>query len=474
MKRIFFFIAVLFLLTDGSFARERPNILVFLCDDLGYGDLGCYGHPVIQTPNLDRLAEEGIRFTDFYSTAPVCSASRAGLLTGRTPSRVGVFDWIPAGHDMHLLKSETTFAELLKKNGYDTALTGKWHCNGKFNSPAQPQPNDFGFDHWFSTQNNAAPSHENPVNFVRNGKEAGKIEGFSCQIVVDEAIDWLSKRKDASRPFCLLITFHEPHEPIASPKDMLGKYKEKEALKPGEAEYYANVENMDHAVGRLVEFLKRANQWNDTLTFFTSDNGPETLDRYKGAERSHGSPGELRGMKLWMYEGGYRVPGIAVWPGKIKPKQVSMTPVGAIDFLPTFCAVSKTESPPDRVLDGTDLSSFLRGGEIRRKKPMFWYYINALGQPRVSMRDGDWKLVATLRGNPRPPKGRGTAHSAEWFATLKTAELERFELYDLSDDFREKTDLAEKRSEKLAKLKTKLESLFREVQHDAPLWGRNP
>lgn len=168
---------------------DRPNILVFLCDDLGYGNLGCYGHLTIRTPNLDRLAAEGIRFTDFYSTAPVCSASRAGLLTGRTPSRIGVFDWIPNNHEIHLPRHEQTFAELLKTADYDTTLVGKWHCNGKFNSPDQPQPGNHGFDHWFSTQNNAAPSHKNPVNFTRNGVKIGKIEGFSCQIIVDEASD---------------------------------------------------------------------------------------------------------------------------------------------------------------------------------------------------------------------------------------------------------------------------------------------
>ena len=476
MKRISYFLIVFLALSvfETIFAEERPNILVFLCDDLGYGDLGCYGNPIIQTPNLDHLAGEGIRFTDFYSTAPVCSASRAGLLTGRTPSRVGVFDWIPNNHQMHLLKTETTFATLLKKNGYDTALIGKWHCNGKFNSPDQPQPSDHGFDYWFSTQNNASPSHENPGNFVRNGVKAGKIEGFSCQIVVDEAINWLAKRSDAEQPFCLLVTFHEPHEPIASPKELVEKYRSQGATKPGEAVYYANVENMDAAVGRLVAELKRKGLWDNTLTFFTSDNGPETLDRYQGAERSHGTPGELRGMKLWIYEGGYRVPGIAVWPGKIRPNQVSKTPIGAIDFLPTFCAISETAMPTDRVYDGTNLLPFFQGGEIRRAKPLFWCYINAIGDPRVSLRDGDWKLVATIKESVRPLHGSGNTHDPEWFAQLKTAKLDRFELYNLVDDHRELTDLTESQPEKLAELKMKMESLFQEMQHDAPLWNQNP
>lgn len=158
-------------------ADDRPNIVVIICDDLGYGDLACYGHPHIRTPHLDRMAAEGVRFTDFYSTAPVCSASRVGLLTGRSPNRAGVYDWIPPGNQtkpdareqVHMRRDETTIAQLLKQAGYATAMSGKWHCNSEFNSDLQPQPGDAGFDHWFATHNNAAPSRENPINFVRNG-----------------------------------------------------------------------------------------------------------------------------------------------------------------------------------------------------------------------------------------------------------------------------------------------------------------
>ena len=442
--------------------------MIFLCDDLGYGDLACYGNKTIQSPNLDRLAAEGIRFTDFYATAPVCSASRAGLLTGRTPSRIGVFDWIPSNHGMHLLKSEMTFATVLQQAGYDTAQSGKWHCNGKFNSSEQPQPGEQGFDHWFATQNNAAPSHRNPTNFVRNGVAVGELEGFSCQLVVDEAMNWLDNRTDKNRPFCLFITFHEPHEPIASPPELVEKYRAAGAVKPGEAEYYANVENMDAAVGRMVDYLKKSGQWKNTLTLFSSDNGPETLRRYQGAERSHGSPGDLRGMKLWMYEGGFRVAGIITWPDKIKAGQVSNVPIGAIDCFPTFCAVANVTMPTDKVYDGTNLLPFFHDGKLDRTKPMFWYYINALGEPRVALRDGDWKLVATLAGNPRP--GALGAHSAEWFAKLKTANLDRFELYNLVADHQEKRDRSADEPDKLADLKRKMEPLFREVQKDAPLW----
>ena len=458
----------LLILCGTLYAAERPNIVVFLCDDLGYGDLACYGNPTIQTPNLDRLAAAGIRFTDFYSPAPVCSSSRAGLLTGRIPTRIGVYDWIPANHTMHLLKTETTFATVLKNAGYDTAMFGKWHCNGRLVETDQPQPSDHGFDHWFATQNNAAPSHENPNNFVRNGVRVGSLEGYSCHLLVDEAMNWLNGRPATDRPFVLFVAFHEPHEPVASPPALVEKYKALGATTPGEAEYYANVENMDAAVGRLIEYLKQNHLWENTLTLFTSDNGPETLNRYVGAERSHGTPGELRAMKLWMYEGGYRVPGIAVFPQTITPGQVSRVPVGAIDFFQTFCAVAEIELPGDRVHDGTSLLPLFQGEHLQRSKPLFWYYINALGQPRVSMRDGDWKLLATLRGNPRPPQGMG-AHSADWFAHIKTASLDRFELYNLANDHREQTNLADKELEWLEEMKQKMQSLFDEVRQDAPL-----
>ncbi|MBT5813000.1 MAG: sulfatase-like hydrolase/transferase, partial [Opitutales bacterium] len=219
-------LALLYLSLSASLAAadQRPNIVVIICDDLGYGDLASYGHPHIQTPNLDRMATEGVRFTDFYSTAPVCSASRVGLMTGRSPNRAGVYDWIPPGNQprpdardqVHMRTEEITIPKLLKQAGYATALSGKWHCNSQFNSDLQPQPGDAGFDHWFATHNNAAPSHRNPQNFVRNGNPVGPLEGYSCQIVTTEAIQWVENQTKTAptQPFFLYLAFHEPHEPI--------------------------------------------------------------------------------------------------------------------------------------------------------------------------------------------------------------------------------------------------------------------
>ncbi|MEM9018453.1 MAG: sulfatase-like hydrolase/transferase, partial [Verrucomicrobiota bacterium] len=204
----------------------RPNFVVVLCDDLGWGDLENYGHPTIKTPRLMQMAAEGIVFSDFYSAAPVCSPSRVGLLTGRNPNRAGVYDWIPSASPdeplkssrslVELRESEFTIAKMLKSVGYATVMSGKWHCNAMFNSEKQAQPGDHGFDHWFATQNNAAPSHENPKNFVRNGEEVGLIEGYSCEIVADEFIDWLGSHHESGSdaPFFAYIAYHEPHEPV--------------------------------------------------------------------------------------------------------------------------------------------------------------------------------------------------------------------------------------------------------------------
>lgn len=451
-------------------SEARPNFLVILCDDLGYGDLGCFGHPHIKTPHLDKLAEAGIRLTDCYSSAPVCSPSRVGILTGRTPNRTGVYDWIPAGHAAHLKSNETTIATLLNDAGYATAHSGKWHCNGKFNSPEQPQPGDHGFEHWFATQNNASPSHANPRNFVRNGKDVGPLEGFACQIVADEAIGWLNKRK-ADQPFYLHVCFHEPHEPVASPKEMVDAYKDV-AENEHQAQYFANVANMDRAVGRLIETLDTLKLSENTLVYFTSDNGPETLNRYRGARRSYGSPGPLRGMKLHIYEGGIRVPGILRWTGRIQPGQTSSEPVCGLDVLPTFCELAGIQVPADRAIDGSSITKLFTGSLIKRSTPLFWHYYRAISPPRVAMRDGDWKIVAHWDGpfmiEARNSVGRNV--NPKSVAVVKSAKLVKFELYNLKNDIAEKNDVSGEHPDVLARMKSAVVKKYSEVQQESPEW----
>ena len=422
-------------------SKNKPNMVIVLCDDLGYGDLSCYGHPHIKTPNLDRLADEGIKLTDCYAAAPVCSPARAGMLTGRTPYRCGVYDWIPANSPMHLKEQELTVAKLLKSSGYATCHTGKWHCNGKFNSPEQPQPSDHGFEHWFSTQNNAGPTHFNPKNFVRNGQPAGQLQGYSSALIVQEAIDWLKTKWDRSKPFCLFVWFHAPHEPIATGPEFMKMYEGKK-----EAIYYGNVTQMDYEFGRLVKTLDEMELRDKTFVMFTSDNGPETLNRYRGSHRSFGSPGPLRGMKLHIYEGGIRVPGIIRWPGKTKPASVCNEPVNGTDILPSLCEMAGVEVPADRPIDGASFLSIFSGRKLKRKVPLYWRYDRALSKPfTVAMRQGDWKIIADN-------------------------DLTRFELYNLRKDIAEKHNLAASQPRRLAAMKKTLAKLHTEIDSEGPKW----
>jgi arylsulfatase A len=444
---------------------KRPNIVIILCDDLGYGDVGCYGHPTIRTPNLDNLAQQGMRFTQCYAAAPVCSPSRAGILTGRIPSRSGIYSWIAEGNPMHLQRGEITLAALLKGVGYRTAQIGKWHLNGFFNSKQQTQPGDHGFDHWFSTQNNAIPSHQDPKNFVRNGKAAGPLEGFSCQLVADEAIAWLKGGRDSPKPFFLHVCFHEPHEPVASPADLVASYAK--VKNDDQAHYFANVTNMDLAVGRLLAALKEIGQADNTIVFFTSDNGPETLNRYKGARRSYGAVGVLRGRKLWLYEGGIRVPGILYWPGKTRPGQTSDEALWSLDLLPTFCRAVGAKTPTDRPIDGSDFLPALAGKKIERKTPLFWHYYRSLGEPRVALRDGDWVILA--RCDPSVKGAGGTLVKGD-MEVIKKAKLSGFELYDLRDDLSQTKDLAAEEPQRLQHMSDRLGTLYREVIAEGPTW----
>jgi arylsulfatase A len=442
-------------------ARSRPpNFVIALCDDMGYGDLSCYGHPVIKTPHLDRFARQGIRFTDCYAAAPVCSPSRAGLLTGRVPDRAGIYDWIPANSPMHLRRGEITISRLLQQAGYATCHSGKWHLNGMFNDPAQPQPSDHGFGHWFSTQNNASPSHLDPVNFVRNGRETGPLKGHSSKLIVDEAIEWLGT-VDRDRPYFLFVCFHSPHEPVATDDDFIRPYSSDPER--NRAIYYGNVAQTDHEFGRLMQALDRRGDVDNTFVMFTSDNGPETLKRYPGAIRSYGSPGPLRSMKLSLYEGGCRVPGMIRFPRRVKPGQTSATPVCSVDLLPTLCRLAGV-ALPERKLDGADITSVLDGKPFRRPRPLHWHYSNAIDAPRASLRDGDWKILGIPSKPPDRVAGGGLPSPGDYT-------LDRFELYNLRADPGETTGLAAKEPARFAAMKKALLAAHEDVKADRIVWS---
>ena len=447
----------------GTASARPPSVLLILCDDLGYGDLACFGNETIRTPNLDRLAAQGARLTACYAAAPVCSPSRAGILTGRTPDRCGVYDWIPDGHPMHLPAGEVTIASILRDAGYATAHVGKWHLNGRIGDPSQPQPADHGFDHWFSTQNNAVPSHRDPTNFVRNGEPVGPLEGFSCQIVADETIRWLTdhEARAPDQPFFAFVCFHEPHEPIDSPDDLVAAYPD--ATRRGEALYFANVTNMDAAVGRLMTALDDLGLADDTLVWFTSDNGPETLNRYRGAWRSHGSPGQLRGMKLHLHEGGIRVPGILRLPGRIEPGAVIDEPISGVDVLPTLAELAGAPVPGDRPIDGASALPALDGRAIDRRVPLHWHYARALGGPRAAIRVAGWVYLA--RTDADLPSGRLTPAMVD---ALRAARLTEGELYDLDADLSQNHDLVRTHADQAALMRTMLEQITADVHAESP------
>ncbi len=459
-------IAVFFVLAPPAAAADRPNFVVMVADDLGWGDLGSYGHPEIRTPNLDRLADEGLRFTDAYAAAPVCSPARTGLMTGRIPSRVGIYDWIPPGSDVHLPLEETTVAELLRDAGYQTVYLGKWHLNGGLGTE-QPQPDDHGFDHWLATAGFAMPTHLDPFNFVRNGVELGPLEGYACQLLTDEAVGWLAGSRNQDRPFLMVIGYHEPHEAIASPPELTASYPATQNR--DEAEYFANVTNLDLAVGRVTAALEELGLADDTVVLFTSDNGPEMVNRHPQAQRSYGSAGGLRGHKLQLWEGGIRVPLIVRWPGNISPGSVSTTPVSGIDLLPTLAELARVPIPTRLVIDGASFVPALSGGAMPRSTPLFWHDYKAWGGPRVVLREGRFKLSGWWDGPEILRTDSATMRPGD-LELIRTAKLVRFALFDLETDPGERHDAADTNPEVFERMKAEMLRLYGEIQADVHPW----
>ncbi|QDT16248.1 sulfatase family protein [Alienimonas californiensis] len=446
-------------------SRERPNVVILLADDLGYRDVGCYDGPV-RTPAIDSLAAGGARFTDFHSGCAVCSPSRATLLTGRHHIRTGVYSWIADGSQRsHLLRREVTLAEVLRTHGYATAHAGKWHLGlptfggGKGGGEAgaeKPTPAEHGFDYWFATANNAEPSHEDPTNFVRNGTPVGRLEGYSCDLVVDEAVGWLDGRRgdrDADAPFFLNVWFHEPHAPLAAPAELVREYGE-----PGDrgALYSATIDNTDRAIARLLARLAEIDDPGHTLVLYASDNGSYRADR----------TGVLRGTKGTNWEGGLRVPGIFHWPGVIPAGTVVDEPAGLVDVLPTVCGLLGVDPPADVHLDGADLTPLLTGRPdgISRPQPLFWHLQKA--RPIVALRDGRYSLVA----DPDYELSRDNMFREAWIPAIRSGGYTNYRLYDLETDPSQSVDLAAERPEVLERLKADLLQINAGVMADGVDW----
>jgi len=488
-------------------AAKRPNIVVLLADDLGWKDIGCYGGPV-KTPTLDRLAAHGVRFTDFYAGAAVCAPSRAVLLTGRHHARTGMYSNVifNSFQKPHLLEREVTLPEVLKRHGYATAHFGKWHLGMPTHEVKKPTPAEHGFAYWFGMNSGARPSHKDPVNFLRNGKPVGPLDGYSCQILVDEAISWLDEKHDPDTPFFLNLWFHEPHDPIAAPESIVSQYG---ALNDQAAVYSATIDNTDRAIARLLAKLNEVDSLENTLVFYTSDNGSYREDRN----------GNLRGRKASNFEGGIRVPGIFYWPGTIKDGHVEHEPAGVVDLLPTICGLLGIDKPEGVHLDGSDISPLLTGhnSEFARHQPLYWHLPS--GNPSLAMRDGNYSMVAyrdyefprdraaiaevekeieaVLRKANSPELVpwvertdyfykvfknkdaerlrskfmRLNVFQESWIPILKSGSYKRFQLFDLAADPSQKVDVAKQYPEVFARLKRQLLEVNASVMAEAPDWG---
>ena len=426
-------VAVL-LLVSGSIPRKvtiaaprQPNIVFIYADDMGYGDLGCYGAKAIRTPNLDRMAAEGLRLTNFYSVSPVCTPSRAALLTGRYAARMGIENMRLANvlfpnDSTGLSPEETTVARALKARGYLTAAIGKWHLGHK----APHRPIDTGFDYYFGIPYS---NDMNPSILMRDGEviEQPVNQDTLTKRYTEEAISFIEKSKD--KPFFLYLPHNMPHIPLHASEKFRGK--------SAGGLYGDVVEELDWGVGEVLKTLKRLGLDRDTIVFFSSDNGPW----YQG------SPGPLRGRKGWTYEGGIREPGIVRWPGQIKAGSVSDEPAATIDFFPTALALAGEKNPASATklpLDGHNVLPFLLGQEKKTPDNLYLFFD---GQYLQTARAGRWKIHVARWNIPRY-----TAASAQ----QKNIRLGRPELYEMTVDAGESYDQAADHQEVVKELKARL------------------
>ena len=403
---------------------EAPNILFIYADDLGYGDLSHTGHPVITTPNIDALARDGITLTNYYAPSALCSPSRAGVLTGRAPYRTGIKSWIPEDSGIFLRDEEITLAELLKAEGYATALIGKWHLNSSLGSKDEPQPTDQGFDYFYGHNAFQTPTNRNPNNVYRGRELLPPQQGYTAQLYVDEAIDWLERRA-GDQPFFLFLGMAEPHTPIENPPEYNARYAQftrgeivpipsglpqipvDKLVARGPGEYYANISYMDAQLGRLLEWLDEEQLADNTIVIFTSDNGPVTSDWLAWYEtNAYGSTGGYRGRKHYLFEGGIKVPAVIRYPTVVNPASESDELVVGTDLFTTLARLAGASIPDDRPIDGIDISAALTGSELP-ERTILWA-LDSVSDREFVVRRGNWKLFVDRDGQPRELYHLGT------------------------------------------------------------------
>jgi len=445
--------------------RGRPNFVFFLIDDLGWADVGCFGSSFYETPNIDRLAAQGMKFTDAYAACPVCSPTRASIMAGKYPARVGITQWIggsnsPTAYEHQMALEEVTIAEALREAGYATAFVGKWHLGSK-----DYYPQHQGFDiNIGGDSSGAPPSYFYPYkrgNRALNELPPGGEEGeYLTDRLTDESLKWLEANK--GKPFLLYLSHYAVHTPVQSKKELTDKYKAKaeklpEADGPKLAPVYGNfktkmvqdnpafagmVQSVDESVGRVMAKLEGMGVADNTVVIFMSDNGGlSTVPR--------GGPTcnlPLRAGKGWLYEGGIREPMIVKWPGVVEAGSKCGEPVTSTDFYPTMLEMASLPLSPRQHVDGVSLMPLLKGGKKLGRDAIYWHYPHYHGsgnRPSGAVRAGDYKLI-------------------QWY------EDGAVELYNLRNDIGEKTDLAQKMPEKAAELKAMLAEWLKQVKAKMP------
>ena len=415
----------------GRGRLPRPNLLVILADDLGWADLSCYGAPSIKTPNLDKLAASGVRFTDSYAASSVCSPTRFGLYTGRYPGRLdgGLKEPIPAPTEIDGIPLDhPTLASLIREQGYETSLIGKWHCGYlPWFSPTR-----LGWDEFFGNFSGAIDYFSKLDSAGRYDLYEGEVEykdlRYYTDVITEAAVGFL--RREHSDPWLLNLNFTTPHWPWEGPGDKAVSDELSARVKGGErnalfhydggsVEKYAEmVEDLDGAIGKVIAALRRSGELENTLVFFASDNGGERFSYYW----------PFSGAKGNVLEGGIRVSNILSWPGKLRPRQVSRQPVLTMDWTATFLELAGAEPHPDYPLDGVSLAGHLFRGRRLPKRDLFWRM-----KGERALRRGDLKYVQLANGVDH--------------------------LYDLSKDLREQADLAQKEPGRVAELRAAWERI---------------
>ena len=432
MKSRLFLFALLGLCLPAAVeaGQRKPNVIFILADDLGWGDLSCYGNPFLKTPNLDRVASQGTLFTQFYVAGSVCSPSRCGFFTGQYPARQKIHGHyatpeLNTSRDMSqwLDPRVPNLAMLLRGAGYATAHVGKWHLGS---GPGAPKIEDYGFDFVGTGETGGAP--------VR--KEDPYFRARSTKLFVDETIDFIRKNRD--RPFYVQLWTLVPHATLNPTPEQLAPFEKWHPKnvphQSARSIYYASVADLDQQVGRLVNELDKLGLTDDTIIVFSSDNGPEDIFILNAGHSGVGSPGPFRGRKRSLYEGGVRVPYIIRWPGKVPAGRIEEKAVlSAVDFLPTLCKLAGVKLPAEHKGDGEDMTDVWLGKSRPRSRALMWEWRFRIAghpwnvSPQLAIREGDWKLLM----NP---------------------DRSRIELYDVPRDPMQVKNLAEKHPDVVARL----------------------